>query len=164
MTQLIPELKRLLRLGVLLVAAALTILISLGAQNQSVTVFYQVTSGRPNPSWEISDPSQIAQLQSLISGLPSAGKVQPPQFGAFLVLTNGTTPGTPQGIIVYNGVIEVRGSGQPTQFFQDNKGLTNFLASQAAQHGICANSDRGPQIVIGGCDTQVTNQHLGGLT
>ena len=74
MTQLIRELKRLLRLGVLLVAAALTILISLGAQNQSVTVFYQVTSGRPNPSWEISDPSQIAQLQSLISGLPSAGK------------------------------------------------------------------------------------------
>jgi len=96
-----------------------------------VDVSVQVRSGVPNPGWVINNPNDIAQLQALINGLPSAAPVQQPPFGAFRLDSNESISGFPQTVLVFNGVMEISKADGTTQFFQDAKGLSAFLVSKA---------------------------------
>jgi len=130
------KLKSDLPIGLLAVAVAavfitlMTGVASPQAQPQ-VRVTVQVKSGLPNPSWVITNLTDIAQLQTLITGLPTVAPAQPHPFGAFRLVANDAVTGFPKSILVFGGTVEVVNADGTTQFLQDTKGLTEFLVSKA---------------------------------
>jgi hypothetical protein len=127
-----------------------------------VVVTLEVKSGLPNPGWTITSPDEITKIRSLSSGLSGIAPVDAPIFGAFLLRSNEGTTGLPQTILLYNGVIETHSANGTSQFLQDTKGLGPLIASDGQAHGVCVNSNRSPTVIVGGCDSGVTNSQTAG--
>jgi hypothetical protein len=125
--------RRLSNLLVVIVAAGVALAAApASAQVQpQITVTVQVRSGVPNPSWTITNASDLAQLQTLITGLSPVAPVTPPPFGAFRLVPNSATSGLPKSILVFGGILDIVNQDGSTQFLQDSKGLAAFLVSKA---------------------------------
>lgn len=96
---------------------------------------FDVFSGRPNPTWSLSD-EQIVELLGAFKDLPLTNK--PCQeagtgYRGFVILNPERLGGLAPHIRICDGVIAMIGDNKLR--YQDVHGLENQLLLQASQHG-----------------------------
>ena len=98
-------------------------------------VEFDVFSGRPNPTWSLSE-EQIMELQEALRDLPPADK--PPGesglgYRGFLILNPDRASGLAPHIRIYRGIVTM--VDVPMQSYRDVHGVEDRLLVQASQHG-----------------------------
>jgi hypothetical protein len=98
-------------------------------------VEFDVFSGRPNPTWSLSE-EQIIELQGALRDLPPADK-PPGEFGlgyrGFLILNPDRAGGLATHIRIYDGIVTM--VDDQVQSYQDVRGVERRLLVQASQYG-----------------------------
>lgn len=98
-------------------------------------VEFDVFSGRPNPTWSLSE-KQIMELKEALRDLPPSEK-PPGEFGlgyrGFLILNPDRAGGLAPHIRIYRGIVTM--VDMPMQSYQDVHGIEDRLLVQASQHG-----------------------------
>src|SRR5579871_5831857 len=103
----------------------------LSAQTGSIKVTVLSKSGAPDPSFEITSPTDIQTMQSMLTGLQPAPAPTWPQFGfRGYALDNTGVPSFPATLRVFQGTIEIY-STSGINFFADSHGLESFVRSRA---------------------------------
>lgn len=103
------------------------------APNGRIGVIVLLHSGLPNPSFDITEPHDIADLKALSRDLPPAGETTIP-FGGFQLVNQGV-PEFPEEVLVFRGLIRTFRGGT-TAYFKDARGLEHWLVTQARNRGI----------------------------
>ncbi len=97
---------------------------------------FDVFSGRPNPSWELT-PQQAQELAKRLTGLVPANRA-PAQGGlgyrGFTIANPDQMAGLPIQISVSNGVIGLSENGRTT-YYQDTNNVEDWLIKLARQQG-----------------------------
>jgi len=78
----------------------------------SVEVILDIFSGRRNPSWALTKP-ELDELRLRLKRLPSSARREPPQLGyrGVIITNNLKTPGIPERIMAYDGVLALTNKG-----------------------------------------------------
>ena len=100
-------------------------------------IILDVFSGRPNPSWELSD-EEATVIAALLKDLPSAAP--PPSesrlgFRGFAIDIPHGEAGARTHVRVGSGIVAVEGEGGQERYFQDTRGVERHLSDLAEQHG-----------------------------
>jgi hypothetical protein len=103
------------------------------APNERIVVIVLLHSGLPNPTFDINQPQDIADLKALSRDLPPAGETTVP-FGGFQLANEGV-PEFPEEVLVCRGLIRTF-QGGTTAYFKDARGLEQWLGTKARQRGI----------------------------
>lgn len=110
------------------------------AQSGHIEVIVLLYSGRQNPTFDIKDPQDIANLKGLTRDLPPAEEPRwrtlPPC--GFQLANHGISQ-FPQELRVCAGVIR-KFQGGELEYFKDARGMEQWLVTQARKRGI--NPDR----------------------
>ena len=93
-------------------------------------------SGRPNPGWFFDNPSDLAKLRKFLKGLPKVSQVEESLAGGFLLRADEAKCRFPAWVRVYKGIIQVRTADGKIQYFQDTKGLDQYLRDEATKRGL----------------------------
>ncbi len=107
---------------------------NLTAQAPSVHIWALTYSGKANPAIDVTSDSDVADLKSRLTDLPSSPPTQESilGWGGFLLENRGITS-FPAQINVLFGVIEVIESpGAEPEYFQDTKGLNDLIKQLGA--------------------------------
>jgi DNA-binding LacI/PurR family transcriptional regulator len=89
---------------------------------RSIHVSRSLFSGRPNPSFEISDPAEIDKLAEFFKDLPMTTKPARALWGGFLIFTGCLDPRLPGYTHVASGIIKI---GET--YYKDIHGLEKWL-------------------------------------
>ena len=94
-------------------------------------------SGMQNPHWSFTSTNDLKTLRSMLMKLPEAQTPQWPSldYRGLMLTADEKKTGFPQMVVVFNGVIQLTEHGQK-RFFQDTKGLENFLKDEARKRGL----------------------------
>lgn len=111
---------------------------------QKLTVAVEVFSGRPNPSFDITDPGDIARLRESLKGLPVLAMTEEEGFEFSrlgyrgIVITNSSgIEGIPMYVQFLNGKVKVLGAeGGGANFFKDTGGLEKYYLGLAKMKGM----------------------------
>ena len=103
-----------------------------------VTVTLELFSGRPAPSWTISDARNLAALRERLQGLPPIAR--PPDFFdhrhlRFEVTNVSVGASLPDSLRIDPPVIEVR-RGTARTYHRDTLGLARWLDEDAGARGV----------------------------
>ncbi|GAB3956982.1 hypothetical protein GCM10028805_48400 [Spirosoma harenae] len=107
-------------------------------QPTNLTVELDAFSGKPNPTWTLSE-AESAEFIAAVKSLPTiSDSTQTNKLGyrGFLLSTSKGADGLPSRIRVYRKIIRVEST--PPQSFQDINGLERRLKQQASQRGYSA--------------------------
>lgn len=124
--------------GVLLVFLLLGVALpGFTVAKKGIRVELALYSGEEDPYWLITDPQQVALVQSKVKNLPSAEA--PPEWPALgwrgfrlRGLANGILPGQ---VTVFKGTVCIL-EGDRQRCYQDQNKLEAWLHAQARQHGL----------------------------
>jgi hypothetical protein len=114
------------------------------SQAESLTVTVDIYSGRPNPTFEITDPATIGLLRERLKVL-SDGSLGESERHAFnrlgyrgvLITHAGGVEGMPARIQILNGNVKVKGREDgAAQFFRGDGGLERLFLGVAKQKGL----------------------------
>lgn len=104
-----------------------------------------IFSGRPNPSWELTD-QEVSNLATRLAGLPTAA----PKFAAHalgyrgLVIFNpGGIGGLPSRIRIYKGLVEI--NDPESKYYRDSNEIERWLLELGRAHGYGPVIDQGTQ-------------------
>jgi hypothetical protein len=126
---------------------------SMAQQNNEVTlnrepkivVTVDVFSGRPNPSFDITEPTEIARLQDNLTKLPAVMKTAGdiPDFGrlgyrGILIANPSRIKGVPAYVQVLEGKVKVwsTNTGGDARFFTDAAGMEKYYLGLAKDRGL----------------------------
>ena len=103
----------------------------------TITIRVALTSGLPNPTWEVQDPNEMKNLRELLRGLPESEPFEEPQFGSFILTASDEAKCRfPKSVVVFRGDIKVTTANGVTKFFKDTKGLEDHLNEELMQRGM----------------------------
>ena len=121
-----------------------------------IKVTWNIRSGLPSPEWSVTDPKAIETLRQLLSDLPPGS---PPagwhEFGRFTLWAymNPESIDFPKYVAVKAGIVKiVSWTGEDAEFFQDSKGLEDFLLTEARRRGFDTSRRGGEQLLQGKID------------
>jgi len=108
---------------------------------EHLTVYVHDFSGRPDPSWRISDSNAIAAIRERIKGY-NAFSVPAPEwdkpyrlgFRGYELINHGV-PGLPANIRVMEGTLRV-GQGSQAKYYKDRNDVEGWLFRDALQHSL----------------------------
>lgn len=100
-----------------------------------IEVVLDIFSGRPNPTWELSD-NQVDELRPKIRVSTSAKPKTPPGLGyrGVRLINIGKVANIPDRIIAYDGVLSVTEEGK-TNYYEDINKIEEWLLDQAREQG-----------------------------
>jgi hypothetical protein len=100
-------------------------------QQPSLALSLLVNAGEEEQQIQITDPVDVSEIQSMLTGLPQTGQPAWPDLGfRGLQLVNRGISGFPDAVRVFEGVIRVSQSSSETFYF-DTKGLESKLTAKA---------------------------------
>lgn len=112
-----------------------------------VKVTWNIRSGLPSPEWSVTDPKAIEALRQLLSDLPPASPSAGwHEFGGFTLWAymNPEPIDFPKYVAVKNGIVKIMSwRNGDAEFFQDVKGLEDFLLAEARSRGFDSGSSNG---------------------
>jgi len=125
----------------------------------TVEVMLDIYSGRPNPSWSLSE-HQIEELRELVQASRERleGKVKTPYLGyiGFVIFNQGRLPGIPYRTRVYRGVLtltemkegEEGREGTETTYYADTQHIESWLFKQAIERDYAESIEKmgGPRL------------------
>lgn len=105
----------------------------------SLTVQLMVYSGRPNPSWELSESQSASLIDALSQGVREGSRVAQPAepglgYQGFLVTSGGGVSDLADQVVVNRNVVTTMGK-RTSEFFVDSGGAEQVLLRQAREHG-----------------------------
>ncbi len=111
---------------------------------EKITVTVEIFSGRPNPTFEISDPAAVARLREGLERLPSLSltEEQGAEFSrlgyrGILITHDGSVEGIPRYIQFLNGKVKVLGArGEGARFFKDTGKFEKHYLGLAKTKGL----------------------------
>jgi len=118
---------------------------ALGNENiKKLRVSIEIFSGRPNPTFEITDAMAIDEFREKLSNLPPAEitdeeKQQFSRLGYRGILINNAAgiEGIPENVQILNGKVKVYGGKlEEIQFLDDTMGLESNYLDLARQNGL----------------------------
>lgn len=104
------------------------------SRNEHISVIVLLHSGLPNPTFDITEPQDIADLEALSRDLPPAEERRWPTLCGFQLINHGV-PQFPQELLLCRGVIRTF-QGGTMAYFKDARGLEHWLVTQARKRGI----------------------------
>jgi len=109
---------------------------------EKVTVTVEIFSGRPNPTFEITDPAAIVRLREGLKRLPSLSLTEEQGFEfsrlgyrGILITHDGSVEGIPRYIQCLNGKVKVLG-GEGAGFFKDTGKFEKHYLGLAKTKGL----------------------------
>lgn len=118
-----------------LVACAQSNLVTERASNAPVTVTVLVFSGRPDPSWQLTQPQEVQAVLTRLANLPAAPDPHwTDPLGYRGMALSRTGAGDWETARVWQGVVALTRQGRTT-YYQDTAGLEVWLQAQARAHG-----------------------------
>lgn len=114
-------------------------------EKNTITVTVEVFSGRPNPSFEISDTEEVARLRQNLEYLPSLAmnveeRAEFSRLGyrGILITSSGNIVGIPGYIQCLSGKVKVSSamSGGENRFFSDVAHLEKYYLGLAKKRGL----------------------------
>lgn len=127
--------------NLLIILVVLCLNCSSKEKQTAMTVELDVFSGRPNPTWTLSE-KESTELLNLLKSLPAAKESNEEDglgYRGFILSDFKVTEGLPATIRVYRKTINMQ-FDQP-QSFQDIHGIEHKLLQQASLHGFGAIAD-----------------------
>ena len=114
------------------------------AETPKLTITVEVFSGRPNPTFEITDPAAINRLKDGLNGLPSVELTNEDgaAFGrlgyrGILVTHSGGVEGIPGYVQIVDGKVKVVGAdGRDTRFLKDTSRFEKYFLGIAKKKGL----------------------------
>lgn len=112
---------------------------------EKLVVTVDVFSGRPNPSFEITEPNEIIRLRGNLTKLPALAKTgaEFSEFGQLgyrgVLITNPSgIEGIPRYVQVLGGKVKVSSGakGQDTSFFMDVEAMEKYYLQLAKEKGL----------------------------
>ncbi|MBI5365926.1 MAG: hypothetical protein HZA54_02715 [Planctomycetes bacterium] len=104
---------------------------------EAVVVTVSMFSGRPDPTFELTDPADWEKLREFLIDLPDGPKLQPPQLGyrGMILVSRGVENFQPH-LAVWKGTIEIEVDQDFRACHKDEKGMEAWLLAEAKQRGI----------------------------
>jgi len=102
-----------------------------------VEVVLDIFSGRPNPSWNLSD-KQVRELKERLVGLLVTDRPSQPLglgYRGVVVMNHAKDPKLPDQIRAYDSVLTVNEAGRQTAYYKDVNRVEDWLLDQARAHG-----------------------------
>jgi hypothetical protein len=118
---------------------------SMAQQNlqEGLVVTVEVFSGRPNPSFMITDPSEIIRLRENLVKLPALATAGGDfsEFGRLgyrgIIITNLVgIEGIPSYVQVLEGKVKVCSGTKGANFFEDTEGMEKYYLGLAKDRGV----------------------------
>ena len=113
------------------------------AETPKLTVTVEVFSGRPNPTFEITDTAAINRLKDGLNGLPSVELTneEGAAFGRLgyrgVVITHtGSVEGIPSYVQIVDGKVKVAADGRTTRFLKDTSKFEKYFLGMAKKKGL----------------------------
>ncbi|GAB4040581.1 hypothetical protein GCM10028809_65270 [Spirosoma gilvum] len=105
------------------------------SQPTSLTVELDAFSGRPNPTWTLSEAesTELVELLKSLPAIPDSAQTSRLGYRGFLVSNSKEATGLPSRMRVYRKVIRMESN--PPQSYRDINGLEHRLIQQASQRG-----------------------------
>ena len=111
---------------------------------EKVTVTVEIFSGRPNPTFEITDPAVVARLREGLDRLPILAMTEEEGFEfsrlgyrGILITHDGSVKGIPRYIQCLNGKVKVLGArGEGARFFKDTGKFEKHYLGLAKTKGL----------------------------
>lgn len=111
---------------------------------EQLTVTVEIYSGRPNPTFEITDAAAIVRLRESLRALPSTEVTDVEKAGFSrlgyrgIVITNPTgIDGIPETLQLHDGKVKIPGiRGEDAGFFSDTAKLEKHYLGLAKQKGL----------------------------
>jgi len=113
-------------------------------KTETITVTVEIFSGRPNPSFEITDPAAVSKLREGLKRLPTLAMTEEeaPEFSrlgyrGIVISHTGGVEGIPKYVQVLNGKVKVLGArGEGTRFFKDASKFEKHYLGLAKTKGL----------------------------
>ncbi len=113
---------------------------------EKITVTVEIFSGRPNPTFEITDTSAIDRLRDSLDRIPVLAMTEEEggEFGrlgyrGILITHDGSVEGIPRYIQFLNGKVKVLGArGEGARFFKDTGKFEKHYLGLAKTKGLIA--------------------------
>ena len=111
---------------------------------EKITVTVEIFSGRPNPTFEITDATAVARLKESLDRLPVLAMTEEEgsEFGrlgyrGILITHDGSVEGIPRYIQCLNGKVKVLGArGEGARFFKDTGKFEKHYLGLAKTKGL----------------------------
>jgi len=107
------------------------------AQNgeEKIEVVLDIFSGRPNPTWQLSE-NQVDELKRKLGTFPPAERKAPPGLGyrGVRVVNVGNIANIPDRIMAYDGVLGITEKGT-TKYYEDSNKIEEWLLDRAREQG-----------------------------
>lgn len=114
-------------------------------QTEKLTITVDIFSGRPNPSFEVTEASDINHLRDNLTGLPELGMTAEEGFEfnrlgyrGILVTNSGGIEGIPRYVQFLNGKVKVLSGTNKAdaRFFRDVQGMEKYYLCLAKNKGL----------------------------
>jgi len=113
-------------------------------KTETITVTVEIFSGRPNPSFEITDPAAVSRLGESLQRLPTLAMTEEEGFEfsrlgyrGIVITHTGGVEGIPKYVQFLNGKVKVLGArGEGARFFNDASKFEKHYLGLAKTKGL----------------------------